>query len=74
MEQDFHLDPSQMKLSKRIKNFQRSSIKNVVASSGLRACVEMVQWLIKHTNVDVKNIHNEQGRCIASFMPNEWVR
>jgi len=31
-------------------------------------CVEMIKWLIQHTIVNIKQIYNELGKLVSSFL------
>jgi len=48
-------------------NIRRSRLHKISTRTPIMPCYEAIERVIKHTNVDIMTILNDEGRCVASY-------
>jgi len=52
-------------------NIQMSHLCSVVARIAVLPCSKVIGWIIDNIDVEQSTTINDQGRCIASFLPSK---
>jgi hypothetical protein len=67
-----HSDPDMRVLDDQVfPNIRRSYLNMVVSKTLIFPYIEVLKWLIDHTNRKKLLINNENGGCIGVFLPTE---
>jgi hypothetical protein len=51
------------------QNIRRSSLYMVVAKTHIFPCVDLLEWIIHHVDVEKFLLNNKYGECISVFLP-----
>jgi len=63
--------PNEEEENEIAQNLKKSYIHNDATISPIFPFAKVIRWIIEDTNVNTKNILNEQGKCIGSFAPTD---
>jgi hypothetical protein len=67
-----HSDPDKRKLDDEVlPNIRRAYLHMVVSRSPVFPCVELLKWLIDHTDAHKCLINDDNGECIGVSLPSE---
>jgi hypothetical protein len=67
-----HSDPDMRKLDDEVfTNIQRSYLDMVASRNPVFPCIELLKWLIDHTDTQRCLINDDNGECVGVFLPVE---
>jgi hypothetical protein len=67
-----HNDPDMRKLDDEVfLNIQRSYLHMVARRTPVFPCIELLKWLIDHTDTQICLINDDNGECVRVFLPVE---
>jgi hypothetical protein len=67
-----HNDPDTRKLDDEVlPNIRRAYLHMVASRSPVFPCVELLKWLIDHTDAHKCLINDDNGECVGVFLPSE---
>jgi hypothetical protein len=72
LEYTSHTDPETRKINDEVlPNIPRDYLHSVASQSLVFLCIELLKWIIDHTNAQKCFINDDNDECVGVFMPSE---